>query len=824
MLDALAQEPTRDRARDELRRKLHALGVGARLLHFGVLAQAIASATRSLDEAAQGGRVPSQLMKELGALIDRLPQLAWEKGTTVPPPSVQEPPPPQVVAVAPIAAPWTVLVVGSEALALALEDDPTTLPCEIERTTEVGTALDLARAVAPDLVVVDTDLPGAMELVASLGDDVLTGPVPVVALADRLGAGDASKLSRLLALGVAKSLEKPVAGVTLREACGDVVGERSRALPTALHPEIGEVTVRELVDRLETELHRLLAEQLEPASRDRKVSLSTGAEVLGPYWGALARIRDVLRDRSHGAIAFRDDHLRRPIAVAPLGEPIADRRAARRGMPEVDLEGRAIVVADDDPAIVAYVGEALAAAGAVVHPAAEGDAALSLARKQDAAAVVTDVLMPGMDGIGLSRALRRDVALRDRPVVLLSWKEDLLQRLRDLRVGSSATLRKDDDTHTIVSRVREVLASRVRIEARIAGGAEVRGRLDDLTVASLLAITNAVRQDACVIVRDAAHVFEVVLEGGGIRRASRTGADGSFARGAEVLPGLLGVIGGRFLVRPVPSRGEGEPLRGELDEQLRPVLRRLRAACDAVSGVSTMELVAIGLDGDALASYLPSTPTPVRRVLERLADGASPRTMILAGDVAASVLEDVLVDAASRGLVVRATSVRGVDLLAQAEASLDVQPHAAASVRPPDRTPAAPIAASDTPEPTPLEFSLESMMPPPQPVEQPPDSKTPGSLADAVLLQVADPGESTTSRTMIDARVLRPRANRSDPPRDVYSATPTPRPPVAGAPARGETGAPARGEPLGGGVAKPDPDTMRPPLRDAMPPAKKPGE
>lgn len=759
LLGALASDPG-NRAREDLRRKLHALGVGARLLHFGVLARAIAGATRRIDESTG---VPAALLRELETLVERIPELAWEKVHSIAPPAAE---PPRSLSLTPTAAPWTVLVIGNEAVALSLEDDGKTFPCEIERTVDLDNALELARAVAPDLVVIDAELPGAMELIGVLTEDVLTGAVPVVALAARLASGD--KLSRLLSLGVAKALEKPASGVTLREACADVVGERSRALPMAMHPEIGEVTVHELATRLRAELDRLLVDQLEPASRERKVPLAMGAEILGPYWGALARIRDVLRDRSHGAVAFRDDHLRRPIAMSTLGDTAsdADRRLGRRGGPEVDLEGRTIIVADDDPAIAAYIGEALRDAGADVRRTGDGETALALARKHNAAAIVSDVLMPKLDGVGLTRALRRDVALRDRPVVLLSWKEDLLQRLRDLRIGTSGTLKKDDSAHTIVTRVREVLFPRVRIEARVAGGAEVRGRLDDLTVASLLTITNTVRKEACVIVRDAAHVFEVELEGGGIRRVSRTGVDGTFARGDDVIPGLLGVIGGRFLVRPLPGPSDDASLAGDLDEQLEPILHRLRAACDAVSGVATIELAAVGLDPTMLASYLPSTPAPVRRLLEKLADGASPRTMILAGEVAPSVLEDVLVDVASRGLVVRAISVKGIDLLARASAQLD------AELPPPSSRRADPASLA----PTPIEFSLESMMPPPPNAraqsELPPDSDTPGSLTDAVL---ASTGAATTSKPpIIDTRELKTRPTRSDPPG--YSATPTPAP------------------------------------------------
>jgi len=63
--------------------------------------------------------------------------------------------------------------------------------------------------------------------------------------------------------------------------------------------------------------------------------------------------------------------------------------------------------------------------------------------------------MPGLDGFALSRALRRDVALRDTPVILLSWKEDLLQRVRELGASAAAYLRKESDSRAIVARAKE---------------------------------------------------------------------------------------------------------------------------------------------------------------------------------------------------------------------------------------------------------------------------------------------------------------------------------------------------------------------------------
>jgi CheY-like chemotaxis protein len=616
-LEPLGDEETRDRAREELRRKLHALGVGARLLHFEVLAHAIGEATARLDEIEDGEAVPPEVVQGLDALLRRLPELAWEKSSRPPPVRTSEPAPRDLPKTA---SPWTVLVIGSDTIGEALTADPATLPCEIEKTNDFARALDLARAVAPDLVVIDVDREGALDVVSAIGDDGLPGPVPIVAIGEALSKGASPKLAQLVAFGVARAIEKPTAGVTLREACADVVGERSRALPAAAPSEVGEVTVYSLTKRLRQELERMMVDAVEPASRDRVVDLAGGAEVLGPFWGALVRIRDVMRDKSRGGIAFRDEGLRRPIAIAAaLAGEEAERRKSRGQGLEIPLENRNIVVADDDAAVASFIAGALRDAGATVHEASDGEAALELARRTEADAIVTDVVMPKLDGVSLARALRRDIVLRDRPVILLSWKEDLLQRLRDLRVEGT-TLKKDDDARTIVARVREVLAPRVRVEARIAGGAEVRGRLDDLSVASLLRIVDRVRHDACVVVRDAAHVYEVELDGGGIRTLSRTGTDGSFARGEEILPGLLGASGGRFLVRPLARKSSQEQIPGELAAQLSGVLRALRAAPTPSRAPSTSRA------SISIASGSARTSRPRRSPRARCSN-ASPRAL-----------------------------------------------------------------------------------------------------------------------------------------------------------------------------------------------------
>ena len=89
--------------------------------------------------------------------------------------------------------------------------------------------------------------------------------------------------------------------------------------------------------------------------------------------------------------------------------------------------------------------------------------------------------MPGMDGLTLGRALRRDVTLGDVPVVLLSWKEDLLRRVRELGTEADGYVRKESDGEHLLAAVREALRPRLRLAARLGKEDVILGRLDGMT-------------------------------------------------------------------------------------------------------------------------------------------------------------------------------------------------------------------------------------------------------------------------------------------------------------------------------------------------------
>jgi hypothetical protein len=202
-----------------------------------------------------------------------------------------------------------------------------------------------------------------------------------------------------------------------------------------------------------------------------------------------------------------------------------------------------------------------------------------------------------------------------------------------------------------------------------------------------------------------------------------------------------------------------------------------------------MHVERIVLDEMALDDYLRATPEPARDIIRRIAKGASPRKLLLGGDVAPTLLEDVLADLASRGAITAARDESGADLLTPAvdaaQAVLQGKTLSRrSSTRPPRSVAPAPatlVAKSKSQPPTSqppasdtiakeIVSSYETLTlsePPPPPPASAEDA-APSSLEDAVMREISERSDRPEPRVasdpppLISPRDLRPRS--SNPP------------------------------------------------------------
>jgi signal transduction histidine kinase len=118
-----------------------------------------------------------------------------------------------------------------------------------------------------------------------------------------------------------------------------------------------------------------------------------------------------------------------------------------------------VLVAEDDPRLAAMISRLLAEEYTVVV-ALDGLAALELAGTHQPHLLVTDVNMPGMDGIELARRFREATGERLAPVVILSALADLGTRLAGLATGAVDYVVKPFDPNELRARVRSQLGMR----------------------------------------------------------------------------------------------------------------------------------------------------------------------------------------------------------------------------------------------------------------------------------------------------------------------------------------------------------------------------
>ena len=119
--------------------------------------------------------------------------------------------------------------------------------------------------------------------------------------------------------------------------------------------------------------------------------------------------------------------------------------------------GVEILIAEDSPTQAEKLQNLLEEHGYAVVTAPDGKQALAAARRRKPALIVSDVMMPVMDGFALCGEIKRDDKLKDVPVILLTTLSDPRDVIRGLESGADNFIRKPYDEHYLLSRLDYLL-------------------------------------------------------------------------------------------------------------------------------------------------------------------------------------------------------------------------------------------------------------------------------------------------------------------------------------------------------------------------------
>jgi uncharacterized protein (TIGR02266 family) len=150
------------------------------------------------------------------------------------------------------------------------------------------------------------------------------------------------------------------------------------------------------------------------------------------------------------------------------------------------LDAKRKILVVDDTAMFRELESIFLARFGVVITANSGEKALSMARREQPAVIVSDLHMRGMDGDTLCRHIRTDAALRDTPVIIVISGENARDRARAVRSGADDIVAKPVSRMNLVEAVsrflrapRQAGLSRVNLETHVrirSHGAEAWGR------------------------------------------------------------------------------------------------------------------------------------------------------------------------------------------------------------------------------------------------------------------------------------------------------------------------------------------------------------
>ncbi len=129
-----------------------------------------------------------------------------------------------------------------------------------------------------------------------------------------------------------------------------------------------------------------------------------------------------------------------------------------------------ILIVEDEKKLVTLLKAYLEQAGFAVVAASDGQQALTMFRYEKPALVLLDLNLPGMDGLDVCRALRKESAV---PIIMVTARVEETDRLIGLELGADDYISKPFSPREVVARVRAVLrraeGEPTRAESLVAG-------------------------------------------------------------------------------------------------------------------------------------------------------------------------------------------------------------------------------------------------------------------------------------------------------------------------------------------------------------------
>lgn len=137
---------------------------------------------------------------------------------------------------------------------------------------------------------------------------------------------------------------------------------------------------------------------------------------------------------------------------------------------------RTALIIDDEENIVEFIKLGLRYEGFQVEAASDGEQGITAAQRVNPEIIILDLMMPGIDGIEVCKRLRDNPITRDIPILMLTARDEVRDRIIGLDAGADDYLTKPFDFDELMARIRAILRQQSRVKAASSGGS---GASDD---------------------------------------------------------------------------------------------------------------------------------------------------------------------------------------------------------------------------------------------------------------------------------------------------------------------------------------------------------
>lgn len=307
-----------------------------------------------------------------------------------------------------------------------------------------------------------------------------------------------------------------------------------------------------------------------------------------------------------------------------------------------------ILVVDDDEALLNIYSKFLARDGAQVTTACDGQAGYEAALKMRPDAIVSDIMMPNVDGWGLLTLVRHDMRIRDTRFLLLSCHGEYLSHLKSLDAGADAYLEKGLRGDEVAKHVDNALKERRHLLASLKPGVTFSGQLSAYGIRPLLRAIATAGLSGVLVIEDRFGRYTVQFEMGRLV-AALAAVSTTERKSDQALAVILNLDDGTFeFESDVLMLVDEEPRSVEaVIETIGATLNSRRKAAEERMFASDANLLA---EPELAKFYALVCPEAARPVAEALCAGTPPKELMVLSEASPLLIESVVRDLLRKGV------------------------------------------------------------------------------------------------------------------------------------------------------------------------------